>query len=235
MWDILIVDKSASMIHNIEDIKKGFNELIKEQTEQESENRFTVIAFNTNVEILSDDIFVNTLDVIDELTNVKGLTALLDAIGEAYSLILEQTDIKDITLTVITDGQENSSKHYTISELDNLKKDIDKDYNLKMTFIGADKDCLYGNPIALHAHVSLSCEGNLLGAMRTASSSMSSQREGTDYIPEGIVDISQNKVSSTDKSPLLMKRSMTLSSNDDTSCCLIFKKTKVIKGFNTST
>tara|TARA_B100001758_G_scaffold246304_1_gene261068 strand:+ start:2286 stop:2990 length:705 start_codon:yes stop_codon:yes gene_type:complete len=234
MWDILIVDKSASMIHNIEDIKKGFNELIKEQTEQESENRFTVIAFNTNVEILSDDIFVNTLDVIDELTNVKGLTALLDAIGKAYSLILKQTDIKDITLTVITDGQENSSKHYTISELDKLKKDIDKDYNLKMTFIGADKDCLYGNPIALHAHVSLSCEGNLLGAMRTASSSMSSQREGTDYIPEGIVDISQNKVSSTDKSPLLMKRSMTLSS-DDASCCLIFKKTKVIKGFNTST
>ena len=234
MWDILIVDKSASMIHNIEDIKKGFNELIKEQTEQESENRFTVIAFNTNVEILSDDIFVNTLDVIDELTNVKGLTALLDAIGKAYSLILKQTDIKDITLTVITDGQENSSKHYTISELDKLKKDIDKDYNLKMTFIGADKDCLYGNPIALHAHVSLSCEGNLLGAMRTASSSMSSQREGTDYIPEGIVDISQNKVSSTDKSPLLMKRSMTLS-NDDASCCLIFKKTKVIKGFNTST
>ena len=51
MWDILIVDKSASMIHNIEDIKKGFNELIKEQTEQESENRFTVIAFNTNRKI----------------------------------------------------------------------------------------------------------------------------------------------------------------------------------------
>ena len=193
-----------------------------------------MIAFNTNVEILSDDIFVNTLDVIDELTNVKGLTALLDAIGKAYSLILKQTDIKDITLTVITDGQENSSKHYTISELDKLKKDIDKDYNLKMTFIGADKDCLYGNPIALHAHVSLSCEGNLLGAMRTASSSMSSQREGTDYIPEGIVDISQNKVSSTDKSHLLMKRSMTLSS-DDASCRMNIKKTKVIKGFNTST
>lgn len=234
MWDILIVDKSASMIHNIEDIKKGFNELIKEQTEQKSENRFTVIAFNTNVEILSDDIFVNTLDVIDELTNVKGLTSLLDAIGKAYDLILKQTDTKDVTLTVITDGQENSSRHYTISQLDYLKKEIDKDYNLKMTFIGADKDCLYGNPIALHAHVSLSCEGNLLGAMRTASSSMSSQREGTDYIPEGIVDISQNKVSSINKGPLLMKRSMTLSS-DDASCCLIFKKTKVIKGFNTST
>ena len=193
-----------------------------------------MIAFNTNVEILSDDIFVNTLDVIDELTNVKGLTSLLDAIGKAYDLILKQTDTKDVTLTVITDGQENSSRHYTISQLDYLKKEIDKDYNLKMTFIGADKDCLYGNPIALHAHVSLSCEGNLLGAMRTASSSMSSQREGTDYIPEGIVDISQNKVSSINKGPLLMKRSMTLSS-DDASCCLIFKKTKVIKGFNTST
>ena len=234
MWDILIVDKSASMIHNINDIKRGFSELLEEQMKQESENRFTVIAFNTVVEILTDDIFVNTIDVTDKITNVNGLTALLDAIGQAYELILKQAENKDITLTVITDGQENCSRKYTKSELDKLKKEIDNDYNLKMTFIGADKDCLYGNPISLHANYSISCEGNLLGAMRTASSSMSSQREGTDYIPEGIVDVSQNKVSSIDMGPLLMKRSMTLSS-DDESCCLKIKKHKVIKGFNTST
>jgi hypothetical protein len=233
MWDILIVDKSASMIHNIQDIKKGFNELIKEQIEQDSKNRFTVIAFNTDVEILSDDIFTNTLDVIDELTNVNGLTSLLDAIGKAYNLILKQKDTKDITLTVITDGQENSSRHYTVSQLDILKKDIDKDYNINMTFIGADKDCLYGNPIALHANVSLSCEGNLLGAMRTASSSMSSQRDGTHYTPEGVVNIESKDSSYTIKTPII-KRSPTLSSGD-VSCCLIFKKAKVIKkGFNTS-
>tara|TARA_B100000427_G_scaffold291113_1_gene267742 strand:- start:4621 stop:5322 length:702 start_codon:yes stop_codon:yes gene_type:complete len=233
MWDILIVDKSASMIHNIEDIKKGFNELMEEQMKQESENRFTIIAFNTDVEILSDDIFANTLDVIDELTNVKGLTSLLDAIGKAYDLILKQKDTKDITLTVITDGQENSSKHYSVSELDNIKKEIDKDYNLKMTFIGADKDCIYGNPISLHANLSVSCEGNLLKAMRTASSSMSSQRDGTDYTPEGVVDISSSDINSTVKTPI-MKRSSTHSS-DNASCCLLFKKPKVIKGFNTST
>ncbi len=233
MWDILIVDKSASMIHNIEDIKKGFNELMEEQMKQESENRFTIIAFNTNVEILSDDIFANTLDVIDELTNVKGLTSLLDAIGKAYDLILKQKDTKDITLTVITDGQENSSKHYSVSELDNIKKEIDKDYNLKMTFIGADKDCIYGNPISLHANLSVSCEGNLLKAMRTASSSMSSQRDGTDYTPEGVVDINSSDINSTVKTPII-KRSSTHSS-DNASCCLLFKKPKVIKGFNTST
>lgn len=233
MWDILIVDKSASMIHNIEDIKKGFNELMEEQMKQESENRFTVIAFNTDVEILSDEIFAKTPDVIDELTNVKGLTSLLDAIGKAYDLILKQEENKDITLTIITDGQENSSKHYNVSELDNLKKEIDKDYNLKMTFIGADKDCLYGNPIALHANLSVSCEGNLLGAMRTASRTMSSQRESTDYTPEGVVNISSSDIVSTVKTPI-MKRSSTLSS-DNTPCCLSFKKPKVIKGFNTST
>tara|TARA_Y100000389_G_C17470792_1_gene530527 strand:- start:7571 stop:8281 length:711 start_codon:yes stop_codon:yes gene_type:complete len=236
MWDILVVDKSASMIHNIEDIKKGFNELIKEQTEQESKNRFTVIAFNTDVEIISDDIFTKTPDVIDKLTNVKGLTALLDAIGKAYSLILKQTEIKDITLTVITDGQENSSRHYTIYELDDLKKDIDKDYNLNMTFIGADKDCLYGNPISLHANLSVSCEGNLLGAMRTASSSMSSQRDGTDYTPEGVVNITSLDINykCTVKTPI-MKRSSNQYS-DDSSCCIFFKKPKVSKkGFNTST
>tara|TARA_B100000965_G_scaffold243092_1_gene204026 strand:+ start:2509 stop:3192 length:684 start_codon:yes stop_codon:yes gene_type:complete len=227
MWDILIVDKSASMVHNISDIKRGFSELIEEQMKQESENRFTVIAFNTDVEILTDDIFVNTIDVKDEITNVNGLTALLDAIGQAYELILKQTENKDITLTVITDGQENCSKKYTISELDKLKKEIDKDYNLKMTFIGADKDCIYGNPISLHANLSVSCEGNLLKAMRTASSSMSSQRDGTDYTPEGVIDISSSDINYTVKTPI-MKRSSTHSS-DNASCCLLFKKAKVIK------
>lgn len=229
MWDILVIDRSASMIDNIDSIKKGFNELVKEQVSQQSENRFTVMGFNTTVKILSDANFPKVPDVSDEIIKVNGLTALLDSVGIAYNLILKQNKIKDITLTIITDGMENSSKEYTIESLDKMKKDIDTYYNLKMVFIGADKNCLYGNPIALHAGQSVDCKGDLLQAMRTASSAISSQRECTEYTPEGAVNIKSTDLLINKDSilPLVMTRQHTIMQPDDVPCCPVVKRCKI--------
>tara|TARA_B110000093_G_scaffold177108_1_gene213605 strand:+ start:2331 stop:3032 length:702 start_codon:yes stop_codon:yes gene_type:complete len=229
MWDILIVDRSASMVDNIDNIKKGFKELIDEQIKQKSENRFTVMGFNTSVKILSDDMFPEIPDVSDEIVKVGGMTALLDAVGNAYNLILKQNKLKSITLTIITDGMENSSKDYTVEVLDKMKTKIDTDYSLNMVFIGADKMCLYGNPIALHASQSVDCNGDLLKAMRTASSTMSSQRECTEYTPEGVVNIKSTDllINRREVSPLVMKRQPTIALPSDTPCCPIVKRFKV--------
>ena len=231
MWDILVIDRSASMIDNIDNIKKGFNELVKEQVSQKSENRFTVMGFNTTVKILSDANFPEVPDVSGEIIKVKGMTALLDSVGMAYNLILKQNKIKDVTLTIITDGLENSSKDYTIEILDKMKMDIDTDYNLKMVFIGADKNCLYGNPIALHAGQSIDCRGDLLQAMRTASSTISSQRECTEYTPEGVVNIKSTDlmINKDILSPLVMTRQHTLLPSDDVPCCPLVKRCKFEK------
>ncbi len=231
MWDILVIDRSASMIDNIDNIKKGFNELVKEQISQKSENRFTVMGFNTSVKILSDANFPEVPDVSGEIIKVKGMTALLDSVGMAYNLILKQNKIKDVTLTIITDGMENSSKDYTIEILDKMKKDIDTDYNLKMVFIGADENCLYGNPIALHAGQSIDCKGDLLQAMRTASSTISSQRECTEYTPEGVVNIKSTDllINKDILTPLVMTRQHTLLPSDDVPCCPLVKRCKFEK------
>ena len=126
---------------------------------------------------------------------------------------------------------ENSSKDYTIESLDKMKKDIDADYSLKMVFIGADKNCLYGNPIALHAEHSVDCKGDLLHAMRTASSAISSQRECTEYTPEGVVNIKSTElmINKNAVSPLVMTRQPTLLQSDDVPCCPVVKRCKVNK------
>lgn len=208
-WDILLLDKSGSMMQNKKDLIEGFNELVNEQKKEESDNLFTVFTFNNEVELFKEDKFENfeKIDNTDIIT--KGSTALYDAIGNAYDMILENKMYKNITLTVITDGQENSSKFYTIDTLNDKKKQIDENFTIKMVFIGADISCITGENITLHASQSVDCRGDIYRALRIASRTMSSQRDGSEYIPEESISQGVNPVT-----PLVMKRSRSCNSGD---------------------
>ena len=199
-WDILVLDKSGSMFQNKKDLINGFNELVSEQKQEKSTNLFTVITFNDVVEVFMEESFPNVSEIKESDIITKGTTALLDAIGEVYDMILNNDKYTNVTLTVITDGHENSSKIYTIDTLNEKKKLIDNKYTLKMVFIGADISCVTNNEVNSHATQSVDCSRNIHKALRIASRTMSSSREGSQYIPEGIVDI--NPVT-----PLVMKRS----------------------------
>lgn len=199
-WDILILDKSGSMFQNKKALVNGFNDLVSEQKQEKSTNLLTVITFNDVVEIFMEETFPNVSEIKESDIITKGTTALLDAVGEVYDMILTNDKYKNITLTVITDGHENSSKNYTINILNEKKKLIDNKYTLKMIFIGADISCVTNNEVNSHATQSVDCSGNIHKALRIASRTMSSGREGSQYIPEGIVDI--NPVT-----PLVIKRS----------------------------
>ena len=120
-WDILLLDKSGSMINNKNDLIVGFNELVNEQKKEKSDNLFTVFTFNNKVELLKEDKFQNFEEIDNTSIITKGTTALYDAIGKAYDMILENKLYTNITLTVITDGLENSSKFYTIDMLNDKK------------------------------------------------------------------------------------------------------------------
>jgi uncharacterized protein YegL len=208
-WDILLLDKSESMMQNKKDLIEGFNELVNEQKEKGSDNLFTVLTFNNEVELFKEDKFENfeKIDNTDIIT--KGSTALYDAIGNAYDMILENKMYKNITLTVITDGQENSSKFYTIDTLNDKKKQIDENFTIKMVFIGTDISCITGENITLHASQSVDCGGDIHKALRIASRTMSSQRDGSEYIPEEFISQGVNPVT-----PLVMKRNKSCSSED---------------------
>ena len=51
-WDILILDKSASMFKHKKDLIDGFNNLVLEQQAEKSTNLFTAVTFNDKVDIL---------------------------------------------------------------------------------------------------------------------------------------------------------------------------------------
>ena len=197
-WDIIALDNSASMIGNKKALVDGFNELVSQQQNEKSGNLFTVITFNDKVELFKEDKFENfeLMKFSDIITG--GTTALYDAIGNAYDMILKNTKYKNITITIITDGLENDSKNYTIDDLDNKKKIIEKDYTIKMIFIGTQANVVDQN-IGSHATYIVDCKGDLNNALNIASRTISGHRDSIDYIPTGSV--------TSAVAPLVIKRS----------------------------
>lgn len=90
-----------------------------------------------------------TLRITAELANVRGCTALLDAIGGAIHHIgnihkyARKEDVPEHTLFVITtDGMENASHRYTS---DKVKQIIEKEkskYGWEFLFLGANIDAV---------------------------------------------------------------------------------------------
>jgi uncharacterized protein YegL len=188
-WDILLIDKSASMLPNITKIKEGFNKLVTEQKNQGSINRFTVVGFNSFVKIMKNEKFPDVSYLEETDLVLKGSTALLDAMGNVYDMInsnkkVNNGEYKTVNITIITDGFENSSKFYTLEDLDEKKKLLDEKINIVTLFIGTDYNCIKKNILELHVTQAVNCDGDIPAAFRIISQSMSDTRESS-LAPEG--------------------------------------------------
>ena len=84
-WGIFVIDKSASMTKNREQVITGYNDLIG--SIKQNCSRITLILFNDIIDIFDKDIkqvkYMNNSDYVP-----RGHTALYDAIGTAYYLII---------------------------------------------------------------------------------------------------------------------------------------------------
>lgn len=174
-WNILLVDASASMFSNVDSVNKGIVDLFIEQ--EENKDRFTFLTFNTDIQCLIDTDFneINPENIIRRIVN-HGLTALYDAVGHVYEMVLNECP-EYVNITVITDGHENSSKNHTLESLKTLREKIDEMCNINVTFICENENVLNNNS-AIISHANESCEvaGDYTKAFRTVSRTMSSVR-----------------------------------------------------------
>lgn len=185
-WNILLVDASASMSSNVESVNKGIVDLFVEQ--KENKDRFTFITFNTCINSVIDADFneIKCENIINCIIN-QGLTALYDAIGHVYEMVLNECP-EYVNITVITDGYENSSKKHTMASLKTLREKIDNMCNINVTFICENEHVLNNNS-AIISHANESCEvaGDYTRAFRTVSRTMSNIRNPSavsSYIPD---------------------------------------------------
>lgn len=124
---VIIIDESGSM-HGLEkDVVGGYNSLIKEQR-KEGETKVTTIFFNNDVDTIHDGVDIKEIKPLDgRHYQPRGCTALLDAIGDAISLIkakhskLKEDELPKHTIfSIMTDGLENASREYSYKRIKDM-------------------------------------------------------------------------------------------------------------------
>ena len=147
---VFILDRSGSMSGLESDTIGGFNSLIAKQKKEEGEAYISTVLFDDVTEVLHDR---RSLEQIKPLTEedyyVRGCTALLDAVGGAIHHIgnvhkyARDEDRPEKTLFIITtDGQENSSKHYSYKQVKHMVERQKERYGWEFLFLGANIDAV---------------------------------------------------------------------------------------------
>ncbi|MBE2188199.1 MAG: VWA domain-containing protein [Desulfobulbaceae bacterium] len=149
VFNLIILDESGSMDSIKNSTISGFNEII--QTIQEVEKQFpeqehfvSFVTFNgVGIKTLLFNQPVATIQPIDERKyQPNSSTPLYDAMG--YSInklrvtLLDMTDY-NVLVTILTDGEENSSREYNSRNIKNMVEEL-KTKNWTFTYIGANHD-----------------------------------------------------------------------------------------------
>ena len=145
VFNLIIVDESGSMSVIRKQAFTGMNETLQtvrkmQEKYPDTEQRVTLVTFDSehtkwhydNVEATS------TQDLEWKAYNPSAATPLYDAMGKAISKVSAQVEEGDnVLVTVITDGEENSSTEWTLKMIRTMIEKLKKQ-NWTFTLIGTD-------------------------------------------------------------------------------------------------
>ncbi len=146
---VFILDRSGSMSGLEADTIGGFNGMLEKQKAQDGEANVTTVLFDDQYELICDR---TPIAYVKPLTKkeyyVRGMTALLDAIGRTIAKIdsaqnhmTEDGKAEKVIFVITTDGMENASREY---KLDVVRKMIEehKAMGWEFLFLGANIDAV---------------------------------------------------------------------------------------------
>lgn len=144
---IFLLDRSGSMAGLESDTIGGFNGFIEKQRKLEGETLVTAVLFDDQYEILWNGIKAKKAKLTDQDYYVRGMTALLDAVGKTILDVgyrLSKTPESDkhgkVIFVITTDGMENASSEFSYTKVKELIKHQKEKYNWEFIFLGANID-----------------------------------------------------------------------------------------------
>ena len=147
---VFILDRSGSMAGLESDTIGGFNAMIEKQKKLDGKVFVSTVLFDNDTEVLHDRMDIQDIEpMTDEQYNVRGCTALLDAVGGAIHHIgnihkyARPEDVPEHTMFVITtDGQENASHRYNSETVKKMIKRQEERYGWEFLFVAANIDAV---------------------------------------------------------------------------------------------
>ena len=147
-----VIDRSGSMASCLNDTIGGFNTFLMNQPPNA---RMTTFLFDNEVQEMYRCRQVSNVEPLTPSTyRPRGGTALLDAMG--YAMKIASNCVCDtVTMVILTDGAENSSKKYTKSAIRDLVE-LHHQEGWKFVFLAANQDAiLAGGELGIPEHSSL--------------------------------------------------------------------------------
>ena len=147
---VLILDRSGSM-HGLEcDTIGGYNSMLDKQRDGEGTVRVTTVLFDTDYEMLHNRQDIRTVEpMTDRQYQVRGCTALLDAIGRSIDRMVRaqrhsrpEDRADKVLFVIITDGMENSSRDYTMQQIRRMIEREKNKFGWEFLFLGANIDAI---------------------------------------------------------------------------------------------
>ncbi len=147
--NLIILDASGSMESIYNQALTGVNETI--QTIRKSQKDYpkllqylTLASFNSGKDYLNVKYSSTPIDEVKEITEedyvADGCTALYDAMGEMISELKRNVTQEDrVLVTVVTDGHENSSIHWSGPQIKSLVEEL-RHEGWTFAYIGANQD-----------------------------------------------------------------------------------------------
>lgn len=146
---VYIVDESGSMLPLKSDAIGGFNSSIEEQKRLEDEANVTLVLFNDVYKIPIYRVNLNSIESLTENTFIpKGMTALNDAIGRTifeFDRMKSEGKVDKVIFCILTDGQENSSKEFSSTDIKEMKEKVEREYGWEFLFLAANQDAFITN------------------------------------------------------------------------------------------
>ncbi len=144
---VFILDRSGSMQGLEDDTIGGYNSVLAEHKAMEGDGVVSTILFDDRSDVICDR---ESIDYVRPLTrkeyNVRGCTALLDAVGGAVKYISKVQRIlpeshraKNVIFVITTDGMENASQKYSYGKVKQLIE-AKKELGWEFIFMGANID-----------------------------------------------------------------------------------------------
>lgn len=140
----MVIDESGSMYSSKEDVKGGIKNLVEEQ-KKNKDGKVTLSLYTFNDKV--DEVFVgkDINDFDDFEYDPTSMTAMNDGIGTAIDKtgkwlanMKEEDRPSKVLVAIFTDGLENSSKEYTLSQVKEMIAHQEKVYSWTFMYLGTD-------------------------------------------------------------------------------------------------
>jgi len=143
---LIVLDRSGSMASIRTDMEGGIQQLIAHHAAQPGFVTVDLVTFDTEIE--HTHAFANPNDV-KVVLEPRGGTSLYDAIGisftgfgAALAALPDHARPSNVLVTIVTDGEENSSREYTAAHVKQLIEHQRDAYDWDISFLGANQDAI---------------------------------------------------------------------------------------------